>query len=117
MELLPADLAARLIPVEGLPEVTLPFGLGMGRDVLGDGSCVAVDLPGHGLGHFGMVWPKRARPLLYAVDTQWLSAAALEQRYPRGPARLVYADEALMRELAERVRRFAEAGGEVMFCH
>ncbi|WP_374619122.1 MBL fold metallo-hydrolase [Devosia sp.] len=116
-ELLPPDLAARLDPLEERPEVAAPLGLGTGRDVFGDGNCIAIELPGHALGHFGLVWPKRERPLLYAVDTQWLSAAVLEERLPRGAARLVYADEDRMRESAARVRRFAEAGGEVLFCH
>ncbi len=116
-ELLPADMAARFDALEDRPEVVAPLGLGTGRDVFGDGSCVAIELPGHALGHFGLVWPRRDRPLLYAVDTQWLSAAVLEGRLPGGAARLVYADEGLMRESAAKVRRFAEAGGEVVFCH
>ncbi len=116
-ELLPPGLASRLEPIEERPAVQAPLGLGVGWDLFGDGSCLAIDLPGHALGHFGLAWPKRDRPLLYAVDTQWLSAAVFEGRLPGGVARLVYADEDLMRESAAKVRRFAEAGGEVMFCH
>lgn len=114
-ELLPADFAARLVAIEDRPVVPLPLGLGIGWDVFGDGTCIAIDLPGHALGHFGLVWPERA--LLYAVDTQWLNAAVVHDRHPRGPARLIYADDAAMRASAEKVRRFAERGGDVLLCH
>lgn len=114
-ELLPADFAARLVAIEDRPTVPLPRGLGVGWDVFGDRTCVAVDLPGHALGHFGLVWPERA--LLYAVDTQWLPPAVMGGRFPHGPAQLIYANDAAMRASTEKVRRFAEQGGEVLLCH
>jgi glyoxylase-like metal-dependent hydrolase (beta-lactamase superfamily II) len=116
-ELLPADFSARLVAVEARPTVALPLGLGDGWDVFGDGTCIALDLPGHAIGHFGLVWPERSPALLYAVDTQWLSAAVLGARLPRGPGRLIYADAAAMRGSAEKVQHFAEHGGEVLLCH
>jgi glyoxylase-like metal-dependent hydrolase (beta-lactamase superfamily II) len=116
-ELLPDDFVARLIAIEDRPTVSLPLGLGSGWDIFGDRTCIALDLPGHAIGHFGLVWPERNPALLYAVDTQWLSAAILGGRLPHGPARLIYADDAAMRASAEKVRHFAEQGGEVLFCH
>jgi len=116
-ELLPADFAERLVALEDMPEVSLPLELGQGRDVFGDGSCLSVDLPGHGLGHFGLCWPQGDRPLLYAVDVQWLEQAVMENRLPMGLARIAYHDEKAMRASADKVRRFAEMGGEVVLCH
>jgi glyoxylase-like metal-dependent hydrolase (beta-lactamase superfamily II) len=115
-ELLPKDFASRLLPIETLPERPAPFGLGAGRDIWGDGSCLAIDLPGHATGHFGLVWPELDPPLLYAADTTWLSDA-VDDRLPRGPARMIYADEAAMRKSAALVAAFREAGGRVVLCH
>src|SRR5262245_19301691 len=114
-ELLPDDLADRLLPIEASRATALPYGLGEGFDLFGDGSLVAVPLPGHALGHHGLFWPQHS--MLYAVDAQWLIQAILEERLPRGPARLTYADEAAMMASCAAVRRFAEAGGRVVLCH
>jgi glyoxylase-like metal-dependent hydrolase (beta-lactamase superfamily II) len=115
-ELLPTDFAGRLVPIEDLPERPAPLGLGMGRDIWGDGSCLAIDLPGHAIGHFGLLWPQGDPPLLYATDTTWM-AEALDDRLPRGLARIVYADEAAMRKSAALVAAFRRAGGRVVLCH
>lgn len=115
-ELMPADFANRLLPIETLPERPAPIGLGMGRDIWGDGSCLAINLPGHAIGHFGLLWAQSDPPLLYATDTTWLSDA-LDDRMPGGIARIVYADEAAMRKSAEMVARFRRAGGRVALCH
>lgn len=116
-ELLPPDFGDRLIRIEDRPEITLPFDLGTGFDLFGDGSCLAVPLPGHALGHFGLLWPDLSPPLLYAVDTQWLLGAIVEGRSPKGPARLIYSDRLAAEQSTEKVRRFAAAGGRVMLCH
>lgn len=56
--LIPADFAARARffedgPVRSLPSDLLPFT--EGADILGDGSLLAVELPGHCPGHWGLV--------------------------------------------------------------
>lgn len=115
-ELMPEDFASRLVPIEALPERPAPFGLGVGRDLWGDGSCLAIDLPGHAIGHFGLLWAQNDPPLLYATDTTWLSDA-LDSRMPGGIARIIYADEAAMRKSAGMVAAFRRAGGRVVLCH
>ena len=114
-ELLPADFAGRLLPIEDCRPAGLPHGLGRGFDLFGDGSLLAVPLPGHALGHHGLLWPEQS--LLYAVDAQWLLQAIMEQRLPTGPARLIYANEAEVTTSCEKVRSFALAGGRVVLCH
>jgi len=98
-------------------EAVLPFGLGRGRDVLGDGSVLSVPLPGHADGHTGLFFPAFDPPVLYAADVQWVWAAIAEGRPPRGPARAVYDDGRAAMESLARVRAFAEAGGRVVLCH
>lgn len=111
---------ARLLPdrvIDLAGDAPLPFGLGRGKDVLGDGSVFSVPLPGHADGHMGLLFPGFATPVLYAADVQWVWPAIAENRPPRGPARLVYNDpRAAMASLA-RVRDFAAAGGRVVLCH
>lgn len=116
-ELLPPDFADRLTPVESLPLRDSPLGLGAGHDLLGDASALAIPLPGHAIGHFGIVWPGLSPPLLHAVDASWLTAAIMEGRLPAGPAHLIYAEPTLMAQSAAMVRAFARAGGEVVTCH
>ena len=59
-ELLPGDVAERLSFAEELRAVELPgaFGaFGAARDRFGDGSALAVPLPGHADGHIGLYLP------------------------------------------------------------
>jgi glyoxylase-like metal-dependent hydrolase (beta-lactamase superfamily II) len=116
-ELLPGDFAARVIAVEAQPVVEAPLGLGPGFDVFGDGSVLAVNLPGHMKGHVGYVWTQLERPLLYAADAQWLLRAIVEDRSPGAPARWIMDDPAAVKETGKRIAAFAAAGGEVVLCH
>jgi len=116
-ELMPLDFRSRISFIEDLPRLTLPFGLGEGHDVLGDGSLLALPLAGHAPGHFGLLWPDLDPPLLYGVDTQWLWQAIAEDRAPRLATRLVAHDRTAARATMSRLRAFAEAGGEVVLCH
>lgn len=98
-------------------DTVLPFGLGHGKDVLGDGSVLSVPLPGHADGHTGFLFPAFDPPVLYAADVQWVWAAIAKDRPPRGPARAVYADTRAAMESLARVRAFAASGGRVVLCH
>lgn len=115
-ELLPDDFADRCDDLRALPKRDLPFGLGQAFDLLGDGSVLGVPLPGHAPGHFGVCFPGDT-PLLYAVDAQWMRAAILEDRLPGFPIAAIIADRPAMAESVAFIRRFAEAGGEIMTCH
>lgn len=115
-ELLPPDFAERLDPVESCAMVGQP-GLPPGRDLFGDGTVIAVDLPGHADGHFGLAFPKASRPFLYGVDTQWLGAALDPARSPLWPARLIAEAPDALAPSTTLLRRFREAGGDVLLCH
>jgi glyoxylase-like metal-dependent hydrolase (beta-lactamase superfamily II) len=116
-ELVPEVFEARVIAVEAQPVVEAPLGLGPGFDVFGDGSVLAVDLPGHMKGHVGYVWAQLERPLLYAADAQWLLKAIVEDRSPGAPARWIMDDPAAVKATGKRIAAFAAAGGEVVLCH
>ena len=116
-ELLPEGLALRTIDVDGLVLRDAPLGLGVGRDLFGDGSVLAIDLPGHAEGHFGLCFTTLPVPLLYAVDVQWLIAALPAERQPGFPASLIADDRQALVESARRVLAFRQAGGAVLLCH
>ncbi len=115
-ELLPDDFAERQDEMRAGGKVDLPFGLGQGFDLLGDGSVLGVPLLGHAPGHFGLCFPGE-QPLLYAVDTQWMRTAILEDRVPGLPLSLSVVDKAAWLDSVAFVRAFAAAGGEIMTCH
>lgn len=114
--LLPDDFAQRQIDLRSFPQAALPFGLGAGYDVFGDGTVLAVPLPGHAAGHYGLCFPGDD-PLLYAVDVQWLLAGILQDRAPGFPASLLADDTTAAHESIALVRAFAQAGGTVVLCH
>ena len=116
-ELLPEGLAARTRDVDGLALRDAPLDLGAGRDLFGDGSVLAIDLPGHAEGHFGLCFAMLPVPLLYAVDVQWLAAALPAERQPGFPASLVADDRHALADSARRVFAFRQAGGDVLLCH
>lgn len=67
----------RMSWVEQLPEKALPAGmeaLGSGRDVLGDGSLLAIALPGHAIGQYGLLFQgSNARWVFLLADAVWSS--------------------------------------------
>jgi glyoxylase-like metal-dependent hydrolase (beta-lactamase superfamily II) len=116
-ELLPEDLLDRIVRFEDQPAVQAPHGLGPGHDVFGDGSVLAVPLPGHMRGHMGFCWPKLDRALLYAADAQWLHRAVMNQTLPPPPARWILDDPEAALNTSARIAAFAEQGGRVVYCH
>lgn len=117
-ELVPADFEARTRNLRALPRRSSHPLLPDGYDLLGDGSLLGVDLPGHADGHFGvcLMRPPTA-PLLYAVDTQWILDALDAGHAPEFPARLIMKDHGAAKTSTEMVRAFKDAGGEVVLCH
>lgn len=113
-ELLPDDFSARMDPIEKARQVTAP-GLPKSYDLFGDGRVLALPLPGHADGHFGVYF--RDCDLLYATDTQWLAAALPEAKRPFLLPRLVSDDVEAGRRSSELVARFQAGGGKVLMCH
>ncbi|MDX8501410.1 MBL fold metallo-hydrolase [Mesorhizobium sp. VK4C] len=116
-ELFPTDFETRLGGLSSKPRVEASGGVPGGVDIFGDGSVIAVDLPGHADGQFGLLFAGIERPLLYAVDVQWLLKALSECRTPGFPATLIAEDAAAIEPTSAMLRRFLAVGGEVMLCH
>lgn len=116
-ELFPPDFEARLEGISAKPRVAPQGDMPGGPDLFGDGSVIAVDLPGHADGQFGLLLNRLDRPLLYAVDVQWLLTALTENRTPGFPATMIAEDAAAIEPTSAMLRRFLASGGEVMLCH
>lgn len=111
-ELLPEDLESRLTEVESLPLRESPPS---GRDLFGDGSVLAVALPGHAEGHFGL-WFAQAK-LLYAVDTEWVKQALAPGGTPPVTASLVASDTTSAADSRRFVREAKARGAKIVLCH
>jgi glyoxylase-like metal-dependent hydrolase (beta-lactamase superfamily II) len=87
--LLPPDLAERARFFEDAPRVVLPASLApfeAGADLLGDGSLDAVELPGHCVGHWGLVVRTSEALDFLVADAAW-SSEAIRRDVP--PPRIV----------------------------
>ena len=115
-ELLPGDFANRMIAVEDQPRLPVAH-LPDGHDLFGDGSLLAIPLPGHAAGHIGLLFAQLSDPLLYATDTQWLLAGLPRAARPRLAPRLISDDYSAMQHSADQVDAFRTSEGRVMLCH
>jgi glyoxylase-like metal-dependent hydrolase (beta-lactamase superfamily II) len=115
-ELLPLNFGARLELIEDHPRVAV-HQLPDSYDIFKDGSVLAVPLPGHAQGHFGVLFAQRKTPLLYATDTQWLIEALQPPARPRLFPRLISEDYRAMCRSADQVAAFRNSGATIMLCH
>lgn len=70
--------------LESAPKLRLPAELApfaVGHDLLGDGSLLAVPLPGHAAGHFGACFRSAGRWVFLVGDAAW-SRRAIEDNLP-----------------------------------
>ena len=90
-DLFPKNLHERVRFIEDSRAIA--FGQGWdafkeGADIFGDGSLVAVPLPGHAFGQIGLkLETERNQEVLLAADGAWLSACYRELLEPLLPAR------------------------------
>lgn len=114
-ELLPADFKQRLRFIEDCPQIKCEGY--QTYNLCGDGSLLALPLPGHATGHFGLIWPKLAKPLLYAVDTEWLAEALPPGRKTSLGARIICADLTAAKESKAAANNFIQHGFDLVLCH
>ncbi|HSI83654.1 MAG: MBL fold metallo-hydrolase [Candidatus Methylacidiphilales bacterium] len=135
-ELLPDDITKRLSFAEDMPEADLPPGafleplleLGKPRDILGDGSMIAVPLPGHSCCQMGVIFRdsfesttdstkkgsnlKRQELTFLVSDACWSIRAVRENRPPSSLANFLVHSVAEYRKTFEvlcRIIKDAEA--------
>ncbi|WP_299664099.1 MBL fold metallo-hydrolase [uncultured Ruegeria sp.] len=116
-ELLPHDLLHRVVDIAKSPIARAPLTLGIGRDLFEDGSVIAIDLPGHAEGHFGLCFPQLDPVLLYACDVQWVQAALAMPRQLPLLGRIVSQNKRDALRSSRKVAEFQRAGGTALLCH
>jgi len=112
-ELLPPDLAERARFIETFHVVEM-HGIKT-YDLFGDGQCLALPLPGHARGHFGLIFPQEK--LIYAVDCHWvLKAFDLNEKPTRFTTHIIDNNTQSIYSM-NLIRRLMSYGYEVMLCH
>jgi glyoxylase-like metal-dependent hydrolase (beta-lactamase superfamily II) len=116
--LIPADIDERLVCFEDRPRVNLPSAFRpfeSGADIFGDGSLLAVELPGHCPGHWGMAARGADDAMhLLAADAAWSSQAIREDRPPPRLTTALLGRTAPYRETLHRLHLMANANPDVI---
>lgn len=108
--LLPDDFERRSRPIDPNRRVALPadYPFPSGWDVLGDGSLLAVGLPGHADGQIGLLLSTGSHDYLLCADAAWSSRAIRGNRPPHPLAGLVMADRGRYADSFRRLVRLRE---------
>lgn len=108
--LLPDDFEERSLYIEDVPRRNLPegFPFSTGYDLFGDGSLVAVDVPGHAAGQIGVFLATESGEYFLCADAAWSSRAFRERRRPHAAAGLIMADRRRYSDTFERLCRLHE---------
>jgi glyoxylase-like metal-dependent hydrolase (beta-lactamase superfamily II) len=117
-ELLPLDFEDRARVIEDLPLVDLgaewaPFGAA--RDLAGDGSLLAVALPGHAIGQYGMICRlDDGRTLFLVADAAWIRTNITEVAVPPWPARALFDDVRAYRDTLSKLNALMKRRPDVL---
>jgi len=116
-ELIPSHLAQRIAPLQAMKRLPTGTVLGEGYDLFGDASHLAIPLPGHALGHFGIFWRDENGPVIYATDAAWTLQALLQDATPFLSSAVVFDDRRAGRDSQALLRQFHREGGRIELCH
>ncbi|MWV28922.1 MBL fold metallo-hydrolase [Aurantiacibacter rhizosphaerae] len=99
-------------PACQLPSAFAPFR--EARDILGDGSLLAVELPGHCAGHWGLALITEAgQPVLLAADAVWSGQSITQHRPPPRITTALLGDTRRYRQTLDLLSRASKNNGEL----
>jgi glyoxylase-like metal-dependent hydrolase (beta-lactamase superfamily II) len=106
-EMLPSDFLARSLPIDEtkLLAISKDFPFPRALDLFGDGSLIALDVPGHAAGQIGLLVSTEQTPYFLCADAVWSSRAYLEQRLPHPLAGIIMSNRVQYRDSFERLCR------------
>jgi len=117
-DLIPPDIDDRLVFFEQRPRIDLPpafLPFAEGADLFGDGSLVAIELPGHCPGHWGLISRgEDDRFNFLAADAAWSSRAIRENRPPPSLTTAFLGRTAPYRETLAQLHRMSVNAPEVL---
>lgn len=107
-DLLPQDFEKRSNPINEQQLVSLPssYPFERGLDLFGDGSVVAVDLPGHAAGQIGVLLDTEEGPCFLCADSVWSSRAYREALPPHWIAGLIMDNRRQYKDSFQRIHQF-----------
>ena len=115
--LIPDDFVSRLQFAEQTRATALvgPWsGLETGYDLFGDGSLVAIRLPGHSPGQMGLLLhDEQGREVLLCADAAWSRRTFIEGRYPSTLVRFITDDWRMYTDTIGRLQAIVHAHPEV----
>ncbi|WP_439148037.1 MBL fold metallo-hydrolase [Vibrio sp.] len=91
-KLLPDDFLSRCQFIEAAQSINLakcyqPFHSGF--DLFSDGSCLAISLPGHAAGHYGLMLESNGKSLFLIGDAAWTQEAYTQAARPNRLAHII----------------------------
>lgn len=116
-ELLPDDFPSRARAIEGLPRVELgeewrPFTEAF--DVTGDGAVLAIDLPGHAVGQYGLLCRRPGNKHVFLVaDAAWTQHNITALALPGFPAGILIGDPISFRATLQKLHELQKRRPEV----
>lgn len=107
-DLLPSDFERRSLPIDETKLISLPpsFPFTRGLDLFGDGSIIAVDLPGHAAGQIGILFDTEQEPYFLCADSVWSSRAYRESLPPHWIAGIIMDDRRQYQDSFLRIHEF-----------
>ena len=101
-----------------VPTGLIPFP--EGYDLFGDESAIAVELPGHSLGHWGLLLRRSDGTRAFLLgDAAWTHESYREKRYPSSITRLLFSDSSEYHHTIDRIHDVWKADSkiELLPCH
>jgi glyoxylase-like metal-dependent hydrolase (beta-lactamase superfamily II) len=115
--LLPVNFEERAIFVEDKPIVSLPSKyqpFEKGIDVFGDGSLLAVELPGHAIGQLGLLFTNENNQDYFLIaDACWLSRAYQEFVLPSPITKLIFANQKEYVDTLEKIHHLYKLNPDI----
>jgi glyoxylase-like metal-dependent hydrolase (beta-lactamase superfamily II) len=106
--LLPSDFADRVQFIEETKRVKVVSPFQEGYDLFGDGSILAVDLPGHAAGQIGVFFQtEQDEQIFLAADSCWLEEQYRKNSMPHPLAGLITDDQDAYRESLNKVHQLS----------
>lgn len=115
--LLPDNFADIGVPIERTAARVQLYGdvpFESGWDLFGDGSLIAIPLPGHAAGQIGLLLTTARASVLLCADAAWSSRALRDNRLPHPAAGLVMNDRTAYRDTFQRLRAWQAADPALM---
>jgi len=116
-ELLPDDFPDRARAIECLPRVELdeswrPFK--EAYDVVGDGSVLAINLPGHAVGQYGLLCHRAQGKWVFLIaDAAWTRRNISDLALPGWPAGVLIGDAPAFRATLQKLHEFQQRRPDV----